>query len=156
VNEWMVVSFEGEQFKGIFPFDDLIDVTQLGRRAIPNRGEAELDRTDLQALQRQLSVAVTHAADWMKNKREVFESEINQKLTHQLEELDRLKARQLEQLELTLNRSNEIDSKKDQKRASGQLTIDDVFDHYLMWVEQTMTTEKYPYLQLIAVLRGGA
>ena len=80
---------------------------------------------------------------------------INLKLTHQLEELDRLKGRQLEQLELTLNRSSEIQSKQDQKRTNGQQAIDDVFDNYLLWVEQTMTTEKYPYLQLIAAIRGG-
>lgn len=156
VNEWMVVSFEGCKFKGISLFDDLIDVTQLGQKPIPNRGEAELDGTDLQALQGQLSVAVTHAADWMKDKREAFESVINAKLTHQLEELERLKTRQLEQLGLTANGANDINNKKAQKRTTGQQTIDEIFDHYLMWVEQTMTTEKYPYLQLIAVLRGGA
>ncbi len=156
VNEWMVVSFQDGQFKGITPFDGLIDVTQLGQRPIPNRGNTEVDQDDLQALQRQLSVAVSHASDWMQNKREAFELVINQKLTHQLEELDRLKARQLAQLELTLTRSNDINAKKDQKRVTGQKTIDEVFDNYLMWVEQTMTTEKYPYLQLIAVLRAGA
>ena len=155
VNEWMVVSFQHGTFKEILPFDYLLEATQLGQRPIPNRGEVEVDQKELQNLQRQLNDAVSHAEKWMQVKRDAFESVINLKLTHQLEELDRLKGRQLEQLELTLNRSSEIQSKLDQKRTNGQQAIDDVFDNYLLWVEQTMTTEKYPYLQLIAAIRGG-
>ena len=155
VNEWMVVSFQQGMFKEIMPFDDLLNATKLGQRSIPNRGEAEVDQQELQELQRQLKDAVSHAEQWMQVKRDAFESVINSKLTHQLEELDRLKGRQLEQLELTLNRSSEIQSKIDQKRTNGQKSIEDVFDNYLLWVEQTMTTEKYPYLQLIAAIRGG-
>jgi hypothetical protein len=151
----MVVSFQHGTFKEILPFDDLLEATQLGQRPIPNRGEVEVDQKELQNLQRQLNDAVSHAEKWMQVKRDAFESVINLKLTHQLEELDRLKGRQLEQLELTLNRSSEIQSKLDQKRTNGQQAIDDVFDNYLLWVEQTMTTEKYPYLQLIAAIRGG-
>jgi len=149
------VSFQHGTFKEILPFDYLLEATQLGQRPIPNRGEVEVDQKELQNLQRQLNDAVSHAEKWMQVKRDAFESVINLKLTHQLEELDRLKGRQLEQLELTLNRSSEIQSKLDQKRTNGQQAIDDVFDNYLLWVEQTMTTEKYPYLQLIAAIRGG-
>jgi hypothetical protein len=92
----------------------------------------------------------------MKQQRDLFEKEINQKLTLQLDELDRLKGGQLKQLELSLSQSAEVEGRKAQKRALRQQEIEEVFDHYWTWVEETMTTEPHPYLKLICVLQGEA
>jgi len=32
--------------------------------------------------------------------------------------------------------------------------IDRIFDEYFNWIEETMTTEDNPYIQVVAVLKG--
>ena len=34
--------------------------------------------------------------------------------------------------------------------------IDVVFDDYVKWIEETMTSEDNPYIQIIAVLKGSS
>jgi len=42
--------------------------------------------------------------------------------------------------------------RKAQMRSTGERDINTLFDQYIEWVEETMTTERQPWLQLIAVL----
>ena len=152
INEWFSVRFINGQFDTIQPFEEVIEQTRLGQRPIPNPNRSELPAQE--QLQQLLPQAVAEARRWMKQQRNRFESEINQKLNAQLEELDRLKEGQLQQLEMVLNSSREVEGRKAQRRAQRQQEIEEVFDHYLMWVQETMTTEPHPYLQLICVLQG--
>ncbi len=151
VNEWLAVRFIEEQFDQIISFEQLLEQTKLGTQALPNRGES----SNLAALQSLLPQAVTKAREWMKQKRDLFEDEINKKLDHQLNELERLKQGQLQQLKLQLSQSRESEGRKAQRRSMGEQTIEEVFDSYLMWIEETMTTEPHPYIQLITVFQGG-
>lgn len=140
VNEWLAVSYINGVFQEIYTFDEVIERTQLGKLPIPNQGNQEgID--ELQAL---LPKAVGQAKAWMELTQEEFEKKINEKLDIQLDELDKLKERQLRQLELDLGHSGE----------SERQTIEDVFEQWFQWVQETMTTEPIPYLQLIAVLKG--
>jgi hypothetical protein len=41
-------------------------------------------------------------------------------------------------------------SKKEQEKRE----IDRIFDEFINWVEDTMTTEDNPFIQVIAVLKG--
>ena len=40
------------------------------------------------------------------------------------------------------------------RQAQRQREIDHNFESYIEWIEETMTTEKEPYIQLIAVITG--
>ncbi len=167
VNEWLAVHYrldqqqpgqqqkvqqqkaqQGNGYIGIKPFAELLAHLPLGQNPIPNRQQTP----DLEALQQVLPSAVTHAKDWMLTKREIFETDINQKLNDQLTELDKLKAGQLKQLDLGLERASDSQGRKAQRKALAEKDIHDIFDRYIDWVEDTMTTEKEPYLQVISVL----
>lgn len=150
VNEWLAVRFIGDQFDQIIPFEQLLEQTQLGSQPLPNRGES----SNLDQLQSLLPEAVTRAQQWMKQKRDTFEAEINQKLDHQLSELERLREGQLHQLELQISQSREAEGRKAQRKAMGEQSIEEVFDRYLTWIEETMTTEPHPYIQLISLFQG--
>ena len=117
----------------------------LGEQQIPNREQTP----DLEILQALLPDAVTQARDWVLTKREVFETEINAKLNDQLEQLEKLRAGQLK---LGLVRSSEAEARKAQRKALGEKDINEIFDRYIQWIEDTLTTEKEPYLQVISVL----
>jgi len=150
VHRWFGVCFRDSQPSFVEPFEAIIKKTGIGTRDFPNTcNEIEFDQ--IRAL---MPEAVEKAREWMRQQRMEFENEINKKLNQHLNALDRLRENQYRQLELQFEGSRQhekiIRSRKDQKRRS----IDKIFDEYLNWIEDTMTTEDKPYIQVISVLKG--
>jgi len=148
IYEWLGVCFTNGSFTRVEPLSETLQRTSLGTRAIPNTGAA----SDTDALQSLLPKAVEMAKAQVIKKRNAFEDEINIKLTQQLDELDELRKRQITQLELDFDTSKQADSVKESRKAQRTQEIDRIFDQYIKWVEDTMTTELHPYMQVISVL----
>ena len=47
-----------------------------------------------------------------------------------------------------------MDPKKISKKDQARREIDRTFDEFINWVQETMSTEKNSYIQIIAVLKG--
>ena len=148
IYEWLGVRFINDEFYEIEPFNKTIERTKLGEKSIPNTNLAT-DKTELKNL---IEIAITKATDYVIKIRNRFEDKINVKLEEQLNELDKLRKSQFAQLELILEQSTRSEGVKKSKKAQRTHEIDRVFDEYLKWIEDTMTTEKKPYIQLVAVL----
>lgn len=151
IYEWLGVSFSNGSFKKIEPFAETLQRTELGNRAIPNTGK----EIDIKALQALLPKAVEMAKNCVVEKRNIFETDINKKLNRQLDELDALRNAQYRQLELNLGSTKLADSVKESRKAQRTQEIDRIFDQYIEWVEDTMTTEQHPYMQVVSVLVSG-
>ena len=78
----------------------------------------------------------------------------NEKLNDEREALEKLKTRQLRQLELQLERSEQAEAFKRARQERGQRDIDTIFNEYLEWVQETMTTEPQPYIKVVCVMTG--
>ncbi len=148
--EWIAVAYRGARFEAVVPFDEVLTRTGLGRDGIANRGL----QADTDALRRLLPDAVTRARAWVVARGRAFESRINEKLNEELEALEKLKARQIRQLELQLERSDQAETFKRARQERGQRDIDTIFKEYLEWVEDTMTTEPRPYIKVVCVMTG--
>ena len=148
IYEWLGVSFIKGDFRQIEPFSDTLQRTGLEASPIPNKGLS----VDLSALRDLLPQAVAQARSWVVEKRNAFEAEINEKLNRQLEELDALRKAQYHQLAFELTASKQADSVKTSRKAQRTQEIDRIFDQYIDWVEDTMTTEQHPYMQVVGVL----
>ncbi|MBF0213306.1 MAG: DEAD/DEAH box helicase [Magnetococcales bacterium] len=150
VHHWFGVVFDGDHFRHVEALEPLLARTGLGSRSFPNR-MAYLDDYFLKQL---LPKAVKEARSWMKARRRDFENAINPKLNQQLTALDQLRGRQLRQLELRFDDlqlpAQIVESRKEQEKRR----IDRLFDDYLEWVQETMTTEEHAYIQVAAVLFG--
>ena len=150
VHRWFGVIFNNGRFKCIEEFEPLINRIGLGKKDFPNRG----NHIDIEALQQMLPEAVNHSKQWMSKQRKIFEEQINEKLQKQLDALEKLRKKQHVQLEFSFEESRmsekRIQAKKDIKRRE----IDTIFNEYLGWIEDTMTTEDKPYIQVIAALKG--
>ncbi|MBT3222465.1 MAG: hypothetical protein HN348_25615, partial [Proteobacteria bacterium] len=68
----------------------------------------------------------------------------------ELERLEDLRTRQLEEVE---RRFANLPRRKNEKERDIR-RIGRIFDSYLDWVQESMTTEPAPFLQVIAVLRA--
>ena len=147
IHHWFGALFDDGELVELLDFDDVVDRTGLGEEPLPNR----LEEIDTDALSELLPAAVDAATERMVELRNDFEDRINPRLQRELDRLEELKARQLkfaqQQFEQDGNRE-ELDRKK---RA-----IDTIFDDYFDWVEQTMTTERVPFIQVVAALTIGA
>ena len=150
VQEWFGVRFREGALLGVAPLKEVLAETGLGHRSIPNLGQ----EPDLVRLERLLPDAVDEGRRWMVTRRNEFENRINVKLNEELKELERLRGRQLQQLELRFahveSETGVLASRRDQEERG----VKQLFDEYLEWVEDTMTTESTPYLQVVAVLAG--
>ncbi len=150
VHEWFGVRFEGRRARDVETLPDILEATGLGRRPIPNRA-VPVDTGALQAL---LPQAVEVGQRWMRQRRDAFEERINEKLNRELEELERLRKRQMEQITLRFADAGPANPLLTGRRDQERRRVDEIFDDYMEWVQDTMTTERIAYLQVVAVLAG--
>ncbi len=150
VHCWFGVSFKNGSFSGIEEFEALLARLGLDRRSFPNRGQS----ADIQALQLLLPAALEQARRWMSEQRQSFEQKINKKLNDYLKDLERLRQKQYVQIDLRFEESGQSEKIIHSRKEAEKRKINQIFDDYLDWVEDTMTTEDNPYIQVVAVLRG--
>lgn len=151
VNSWLVVSFNLDQLTGSLPFAEfLANNPQLGRKLTNAGGEQRNHQRQQQLLEK----AIDHARDVFAHDRQAFEDKINQQLNEHLEKLEKLKGRQISQLEMDFAENKQQESVKQSRKEQRQREIEHNFNSYIEWIEDTMTTEKQPYIQVIAVITG--
>ena len=148
--EWVAVAYQGARYDAVVRLGELLDRTGLGRKEIANRGR----QADIDALQRLLPDAVAKAREWVVRRRREFEDHINEKLNRELRALEKLRIRQFRQLELQLERSDQSETFKRARQERGRRDIETIFDEYLEWVQETMTTEPQPWIKVVCVLTG--
>ena len=148
--EWIALAYRDGRFESLLPFRDLLDRTGLGRRAIPNRGLP----VDEAVLSQFLPDAVERARRWFADRRNEFEDEVNPKLSEELAALEDLKRRRYALIEAMLASSQYPEARKQSLAAQQRRQIEDIFGEYLDWVQETMTTEKHPWIKVLAVLTG--
>ena len=153
VYEWVGVTFRGERFASLTTFDDVIERTGLGGGAqTANRGVP----VDVDALARLLPAAVKEARRHIVEHRKRFEDVINAKLDEELKALEKLRARRFAQLDLKLEQSIQPAAHKTHREERARRDIEEVFDDYLEWIQETMTTERTPWLKVICAMVGNA
>ncbi|MFT4928795.1 MAG: superfamily II DNA or RNA helicase [Phenylobacterium sp.] len=150
INDWIVVRFEQQQFSSFIDFDDWLQQLDLANIQLSN--PANSDETERQ--QQLLPTAIDKATDHFSLLRKQKENSIDLKLTEQLAALDALRKKRVQQMSLDLDSVGGIQSIIAGKKAKEQQRIEKLFDDYMQWIEDTMTTEKQPYIQLIAVFTG--
>ena len=151
VYEWVGVAFRGDRLAALIPFEDLLERTGLGSAHVANR----LRPVDIAALEALLPAAVEHARRWVVERRNAFEEAIDVKLEATLAELEWLKDRQLRQVEIRREQSQQAETLKLRRAEQQRRAIELVFDEYLEWVQDTMTTERQPWIKVVCVLAGG-
>ncbi len=148
--EWIAVVYREARYDTLVPLQELLDRTGLGREDIANRGR----QADIDTLAHLLPDAVAKARGWAVARRREFEERINEKLNRELNALEELKTRQLRQLELQLERSDQAETFKRAREERGRHDIETIFEEYFEWVQETMTTEPQPWIKVVCVMTG--
>ena len=151
VYEWIGVAYRGARFEALVPFRDLLDRTRLACEEIPNRGTP----VDEDGLRQRLPDAIARARRRFTDRRKAFEDHINAKLNGEMAALEDLKHRQHARIEDMLATSRQAEALKQRLAAQQRQEIEDIFGEYLDWIQETMTTERQPWIKVICVLTGG-
>ena len=153
VREWLGVTFAGDELKDVVPFDDVLERTGIGTRPIANRpGEVDTGR-----LARLLPDAVEWARDWVNDERRAFNKIMNAKLNEEMKALDDFNARREHEIKRKLHKSSqaELFGPAPGKRAQRELNeLRRVSDDYMDWIQDTMTTEDEPHIEVVCALTG--
>ncbi|MCP4404765.1 MAG: DEAD/DEAH box helicase [bacterium] len=150
IHEWFGVVFRHEQLMRIEPLEQVLERTELGRKAYPNP-KRTIDSAALKSL---LGKAIIRAGEYMSERRRDFEHRHQPKLAEQLAALETLRAKQQQHVEFTFKELRDSALAGQQRKESEQRRIDELFTEHEDWVKDTMTTEDRPYIQVVAVLQG--
>jgi hypothetical protein len=150
IHRWFSVYFRGDAFDRVEAFEKTISRLDLGgRTALINSGT----EFDAEPLERLLEKAVVVARAEMDHEHDEFRKILNDKLDAELIKLGELEDRQkanLEQRYEGKTRARDIANKDREARQ-----IERVFEEYAQWVNDTLSTEDQPFIQIIATLVSG-
>jgi superfamily II DNA or RNA helicase len=128
------------------PFDAFAQ--RVGLHAARHANLNAMRPPPVEALQRALPEAVAVMRAHMRARQAGFAAESEERLRGTLTKLEELQRRQLEQLELRMERQLETVRRGKFERRSQ--VIRRVFDDYRQWVQDTLTTEPQPWIQVMA------
>jgi len=149
IHRWFGLVFKGGVFQKVEEIESLISRTGLGKHAFANRCS---DSTD--SLKSLLPLAVEKAREYMSGKRRDFENVINKELQKHLDALEELKEKKYQYLQIRFEGSGRAEKVALERKETEKREIEVLFDDYYKWIEDTMTTEDNPFLQVIAVIKG--
>ncbi|PCM45946.1 DEAD/DEAH box helicase [Marinobacter sp. ANT_B65] len=114
---------------------------------LPNRAQP----INLSELEASRSPVIEAAKAEMQQHQQAYTSAKQTELAQQLQELEALKGRQVQQLNLQLEGSAQAEHFKAAKKEERLSRIERVFNDYENWVRDTLTIEPVPFIQIIAV-----
>lgn len=149
--EWQVAYRVGEQ--GLFklePFEVFAERAGLQASGLPNRGQNADYQSIASVMQSALPEAVATMNAFMTQQQAHFAAQLDERLQSTLADLQRLQEKQIVQLEIRLE--NQIETVKRSRFESRSRQIGRVFDDYRQWVQDTLTTEPKPWIQVMAAV----
>jgi len=146
--DWQVACRQRGQPFTLEPYDAFVQRAGLKASQLPNPAL----NSPLQDLQAALPEAVARMRQHMVQRQAAFADEMQQRLQGTLADLEHLQAKQVQQLERRLAKQLEQVRRSQFERRSR--VIRRVFDEYRQWVEDTLSTEPDPYLQVLAAVCG--
>ncbi|MFC2990622.1 DEAD/DEAH box helicase [Halomonas tibetensis] len=144
--QWFAIRCQDNRVTDVQNAEAWLKQLQLGSK-LPNRAQP-LAISALEALRQPV---IDSAQRQMAQHQADFTAATRPELDRQLAELKALQQRQVNQLELQLDRSSQAEHFKASRREERLVRIEKVFDDYRAWVQDTLTIEPVPFIQIIAV-----
>ncbi len=144
VDAWFALRFVDGNFEVKLDMEEMLAHTGYGRTDAPNRNK--LTAESITSILNLLPQAVNEAEVVMKRRREDYQKMIAPLLEQELEKLIELEGRHKEAVrQLTI---------LDTVKSARERRVDELFRNLETWVEDTLDTEKTPYLRVIAAFTG--
>ncbi|WP_045213048.1 helicase-related protein [Desulfonatronovibrio magnus] len=150
IQKWFGISMANVSFKGILSLKEVLQRTELDKRSFANPGDFGVRQEAADYLPQ----VIHKAREWMKNVRREFEDHINVQLNQQLSRLEELRERHILEIDHHLGSKNISESIRQKRRQERLREVNSLFENYIDWIEDTMSTEDHAYIKVGAVLQG--
>ncbi len=145
IDEWFGLQYRNGAFVKVLTMEETVEKAGLRNSKIPNtNGVSESNRLEAAAL---LKDVVAKAKAYMDTCYQNYQKEMTPLLDEEVEKLIELQNRHYEYYQLTLF---EEERKLQEKKRS----VDELFDSFVNWVQDTLTIQNNPYIRIAAVLMG--
>lgn len=144
--DWQVVSHSQQSGPSLEAYTSFVERTKLKAGSLSNSGTS----TPLGTLQALVPIAVEHMRNHMVTQQIAFAAQMTDRLANTLADLEHLQGRQIQQLELRLEHL--VKGAKNSRFQQRSQQIHKVFDNYRQWVEDTLTAEPQPYIQVLGAV----
>ncbi len=148
--EWQVACQVGQGAFRLEGFDAFATRAGLKASGLPNRGQTDTTAAMQAQVQKALPLAVQTMRQYMVDRQQTFSAQLSARLQGTLAELQHLQSKQMQQLTLDLERQLETVKRGRFEQRTQQ--INRVFDDYRQWVQDTLTTEPQPWIQVLAAV----
>lgn len=150
IQNWLGFVLEDGDILEELDLAGLIQRLGLKPGQVPNRNRGG----PIEPITAQLPKVVRRAEHLLEEHRKSEEAAIEDKLYEQLQAMDELKKRHLQQLELELGCSGQPEHFKQRRRDDRLGHIQRVFDDYNNWLRDTHSLDDKPYIQVAAAFSG--
>jgi len=152
IQDHVAVRFVDGEVTEMLPLIDVLTELGIDGSALTNRQQAR----DCEPLREHLPAMVSYLRGHLQRTRDDELARRRPALDAELVRLEAQRATHRQQLELELDASRDVQSKKDRKRAKREAAIADHFREYERWLRDSVETEEEPYMQILAVITGDA
>ncbi|MEQ8223743.1 MAG: helicase-related protein [Candidatus Eremiobacterota bacterium] len=153
ITNWFGVSVIDGTFNRMYEIEELIEYTGINTDNIPSIKGIEIDHDEIVI---DILEAVKESKRIMSKLYEERVKDFSVKLEEQRKRLERLRGRQLEQLEFVFEtEEGQSLKKKDLERKDmKKRLINELFDEHEKWVEDTLKIKDNPYIKVVAIFKG--
>jgi len=144
--QWFAIRCKSGSVVEVQKGEEWLQQLQLNTK-LPNRAQP-INLSELEALR---SPVIAAAKAEMHQHQQEYTAAKQPELAQQLQELEALKGRQVQQLNFQLEGSAQAEHFKAAKKEERLSRIERVFNEYETWVQDTLTIEPVPFIQIIAV-----
>lgn len=150
IQRWFGIVTKKGSLESIEPLENILERTGIARQGFSDPGDLMVSELAENLLPRVVHRAQSH----MKKVRKEFENQINPKLDEQLKRLESLKARHKQEIKKHLWGLNIAETLKTRRKDEREREVESLFEEYMEWIEDTMSTEEQAYIKVGAVLQG--
>lgn len=145
IDEWFGLQYQDGCFKRILTMEEVVGRADLRNPKIPNTNC--VSETDLDTTASLLEDVVSQAKRYLDTCYQKYQKEMTPLLDEEVDKLAELQSRHMEYYQLTL-------FEQERKLQEKQRSVDELFDAFVNWVQDTLTVQNNPYIRVAAVLMG--
>ncbi len=145
VDEWFGLHYKDGKFEKVLSMNEVVQKTGLSSMKIPNPNG--VTQSDVDAATAVLEDVVSEAKGHLGTYYQKYQEEMNPLLDQEIDKLAELQTRHHEYYQLTLF-ENERKLNEQERR------VDELFNQFTQWVEDTLTIQNNPYIRIVTVLMG--
>ncbi|MCD7791569.1 MAG: DEAD/DEAH box helicase [Bacteroides thetaiotaomicron] len=145
IDEWFGLQYQDGSFNRVLTMEEVVQRADLRNPKIPNTNC--VSETDLDTTASLLEDVVSQAKRYLDIYYQKYQEEITPLLDEEVDKLAELQDRHHEYYQLTL-------FEQERKLKEKQRSVDELFDAFVNWVQDTLTVQNNPYIRVAAVLMG--